>query len=60
MFEFMVLINPSPNNHWFLPASGTSLENTVGKGEITRNKQFLLFPQYFLPNWIAFCNFYQT
>ena len=23
------------------------LENTVGKGEIALNKQFLLFPQYF-------------
>ena len=26
-----------------------SFENTVGKAEITHNKQFLLFPQYFLP-----------
>ena len=25
-----------------------SFENTVGKGEIARNEQFLLFPQYFL------------
>ena len=24
-------------------------ENTVGKGEIARNEQFLLFPQCFLP-----------
>ena len=24
-------------------------ENTVGKGEIDRNEQFLLFPQCFLP-----------
>ena len=23
------------------------VENTVGKGEIARNEQFLLFPQYF-------------
>ena len=29
-------------------------ENTVGKGEITRNEQFLLFPQCFLPVWITF------
>ena len=28
-----------------------SFENTVGKGEIARNKQFLLFPQCFLPIW---------
>ena len=26
-----------------------SFENTVGKGEIARNKQFLLFAQCFLP-----------
>ena len=25
-----------------------ALENTVGKGEIARNEQFLLFPQCFL------------
>ena len=28
-----------------------SFENTVGKGEIARNEQFLLFPQCFLPVW---------
>ena len=26
-----------------------SFKNTAGKGEIARNEQFLLFPQYFLP-----------
>ena len=28
-----------------------SFENTVGKREIARNEQFLLFPQCFLPIW---------
>ena len=28
-----------------------SFENTVGKGEIARNEQFLLFPQCFLLVW---------
>ena len=28
-----------------------SFENTVGKGEIAHNEQFLLFPQCFLPIW---------
>ena len=37
-----------------------SFENTVGKGEIARNKQFLLFPQCFLPFWITFCHFRQV
>ena len=32
-------------------------ENTVGKGEIARNEQFLLFPQCFLPVWITFFHF---
>ena len=34
-------------------------ENTVGKGEIARIEQFLLFPQCFLPVWITFCHFRQ-
>ena len=34
-------------------------ENTVGKGEIARNEQFLLFPQCFLPFWRALCHFNQ-
>ena len=34
-------------------------ENTVGKGEIARNEQFLLFPLCFLPVWITFCHFCQ-
>ena len=36
-----------------------SLENTVGKGEIARNEQFLFFPQCFLPFLRAFCHFCQ-
>ena len=32
----------------------------MGKGEIARNEQFLLFPQCFLPVWITFCHFHQT
>ena len=31
-----------------------AFENTVGKGEIARNEQFLLFPQRFLPFWRTF------
>ena len=36
--------NPFPNKPLFLCVCSTSLENTVGKGEIARNEQFLLFP----------------
>ena len=34
--------------------------NTVGKGEIAGNEQFLLFPQCFRPIWATFCHFYQN
>ena len=36
-----------------------SFENTVGKGEIAQNEQFLLFPQCFLLICITLCHFYQ-
>ena len=32
----------------------------MGSGEITRNVQFLLFPQYFLSVWRTFCQFHQS
>ena len=32
----------------------------MGKGEIARNEQFLLFPLCFLPVWKTFCHFHQT
>ena len=35
-------------------------ENTVGKGEIAGNEQFLLFSQCFLPVWRPFCHFQQN
>ena len=31
----------------------TAIENIVGKGEIARNEQFLLFPECFLLNQIT-------
>ena len=37
-----------------------AFENTVGKGEIARNEQFLLFLQCFLPVWRTFCHFHQS
>ena len=50
-------INPFPNKPWFLQYK--SFENTVGKGEIACNEQFLLFPQCFLPIRRNFCHFHQ-
>ena len=47
-----------PNNPWFLRVCCTSLfENTVGKGEIAPDKQFLLFPQCFILFWRTFRHF---
>ena len=37
-----------------------SFQNTVSKGEIARNEQFLLFPPSFLPIWGAFCRIYPS
>ena len=37
-----------------------TVENTMGKGEIARNEQFLLFPQCFLLVWRTFCHFHQV
>ena len=44
------LFNLFSNKPFFSRVCSTSrFENTVGKGEIARNEQFLLFPQCFLP-----------
>ena len=44
-------INPFPNKPVFTCLQNKSFENTAGKGEIARDKQFLLFPQCFQPVW---------
>ena len=36
-----------------------AFENTVGKGEIARNEQFLLYPQCFLSVKRTLCYFHQ-
>ena len=41
------------------PGFHVSFENTVGKGEIARYEQFLLFPQCFLPFRKIFLHFHQ-
>ena len=50
------LFNPFPHNDTL---GNKPFENTVGKGEIARNEQFLLFPQCFLPLRITCCHFHQ-
>ena len=59
-FSFWERVNPFPNKPWFLTClQYKTLENTVGKGEIARYEQFLLFPRCFLPVSRTFCNFHQ-
>ena len=41
-------LNPLLHRHSFWRINNRVLENVVGKGEIARNEQFLLFPQRFL------------
>ena len=53
------ILSHSHTWHLLTPLGNKPFENTVGKGEIARNKQFLLFPQCFLPVWITFCHFHQ-
>ena len=53
-------VNPFPHTHHrplLTPLGNKPFENTVGKGEIAHNEQFLLFPQCFLPIWITFFHF---
>ena len=47
----LTLSHTSPG---FYVSAAQAFENTVGKGEIARNEQFLLFPQCFLPVWRTF------
>ena len=52
--------NPFPTQrHPLMPLGNKPFENTMGKGEIARNEQFLVFPQCFLPFKITFCHFHQ-
>ena len=56
---FSTIINPFPNKPLFNVSAVQVFENTVGKGEVARNEQFLLFPQCFLPIWRIVCNCHQ-
>ena len=48
-------LNPFLNKHCFFKClQCKSFENIVGKGEIARNEQFLLFSQCFLPFFMNF------
>ena len=47
-----IAFNPILIDTHFDQQQQTAFEKTVRKGEIARNKQFLLFPQCFLPNQI--------
>ena len=54
-----IFVSSKANPHYAFPKQALvftcllykPIENTMGKGEISRNEQFLLFPQCFLPVW---------
>ena len=52
-------ISGSALEHLLTPLGNKPFENTVGKGEIAHNEQYLLFPLCFLPVWITFFHFRQ-
>ena len=57
----LLCIEPFPKQALvFTCLQNMSFENNVGKGEIARYEQFLLFPQSFLPIWKTFCHIRQT
>ena len=52
--------NSLPNKPWFFTClQYMSIENTMEKGEIARNEQFLLFPQCFQSVRRTLCHFHQ-
>ena len=56
----LLVIQPFPKQALvFTCLQHKSFENTVGKGKIARNEQFLLFP-VFSTYWRTLCRFYQT
>ena len=56
-----ICIHPFQSKPWFYSClQYKSFGNTVGKGEIARNEQFLLFPQCFLHVWRTFYHFHQS
>ena len=56
----LTLLEPFPKQVLFFTCLQYKfVENTVGKGEIARNEQFLLFPLCFQPVRITFYHFHQ-
>ena len=56
--EKLLITFPHNDTFWH-PWETSLLKTLLGKGEIARNVQFLLFPQCFLPVWKTFCHFQQ-
>ena len=56
--QLQVLLTLFQTSPGFMCLQYNSFKDTVGKGEITCYKQFLLFPQCFLPIWRRLCQFH--
>ena len=46
---FYITVKSIPKQALLFTCPKSIIENTMGKGEIAHNEQFLLFPQCFLP-----------
>ena len=53
----LTLLQTSPG--FYLSAAQVFWKHVLGKGEIARYEQFLLFPHCFLPVWKTFCHFHR-
>ena len=60
ILSFNKVLTLSQTCPWFYVCSTSLLKNSLGKGEIARTKQFLFFPQHFLPIQINLHHFRQT
>ena len=61
MGNYGIFLNPFPKQALaFTCLQYRSFENIVGKREIARYQQFLLFPQCFLSIWRTFRHFYHN
>ena len=59
MFSFGTGLTLCQTSHAFHVSAEQVFENTVGKGEIAHNEQFLLFPKCFLIFWRTFYHYHQ-
>ena len=56
--NFFLALTLTQTSPAFYMSAAQVFENIVGRGEIARNEQFLLFPQCFVSTWRTLCQIY--